>query len=77
MAEVVKNIFARGLSGQLGDQVVFRNLRDGRTIVCAKPDFSGRKLSREQKEHHKRFQEAAAYARRAESRSMPNSRPGR
>ena len=42
MAQVVDNIFARGLSGKLGDQVVFRRLRDGRTIVCVKPDFSHR-----------------------------------
>ena len=62
MAQVVNNIFARGLSGKLGDQVVFRTLRDGRTIVCAKPDFSSRKLSQDQKHHHKRFKEAAAYA---------------
>jgi hypothetical protein len=65
MAQVVNNIFARGLSGKLGDQVVFRHLRDGRTIVCTKPDFSRRKLSREQKEHHKRFKQAAAYAQSA------------
>jgi hypothetical protein len=63
MAKVRDNILVRGLSGKLGDQVVFRILRDGRTIVCNKPDFSNRKLSRDQKEHHKRFKQAAAYAR--------------
>ena len=63
MAKVRDNILVRGLSGKLGDQVVFRILRDGRTIVCNKPDFSNRKLSRDQKEHHKRFKAAAAYAR--------------
>lgn len=63
MAEVRDNILVRGLSGKLGDQVVFRMLRDGRTIVCVKPDFSNRKLSKDQKEHHKRFKQAAAYAR--------------
>jgi hypothetical protein len=70
MAKVIDNILVRGLSGKLGDQVVFRRLRDGRTIVCNKPDFSKRKLSRDQKEHHKRFQTAAAYAREA-SRTNP------
>ncbi|HXQ38348.1 MAG TPA: hypothetical protein VN843_30390 [Anaerolineales bacterium] len=70
MAKVIDNIFVRGLSGKLGDQFVIRNLRDGRTIVCAKPDFSNRKLSRDQKEHHKRFKEASAYAKRA-ARSQP------
>lgn len=63
MAKVIDNILVRGLSGKLGNQVVFRRLRDGRTIVCNKPDFSSRKLSKDQKEHHKRFQAAAAYAR--------------
>ena len=70
MAKVIDNIFVRGLSGKLGDQFVIRNLRDGRTIVCNKPDFSNRKLSKDQKEHHRRFKEAAAYARSA-SRTQP------
>ncbi len=65
MAKVIDNILVRGLSGKLGDQVVIRRLRDGRTIVCAKPDFSHRKLSKRQKEHHRHFQAAAAYAREA------------
>ena len=70
MAKVIDNILVRGLSGKLGDQVVFRRLRDGRTIVCNKPDFSNRKLSKKQKEHHRRFQEASTYAREA-SRTNP------
>lgn len=68
MAKVRSNLLVQGLSGKLGDQVVFRTLRDGRTIVCAKPDFSHRKLSKNQKEHHKRFKAAAAYARDAAHR---------
>jgi len=70
MAKVRNNIFVRGLTGKLGDQVVFRTLRDGSTIVCNKPDFSNRKLSKDQKQHHKRFQAASAYAKSA-SRSNP------
>jgi len=70
MAKVIDNIFVRGLSGKLGDQFVIRKLRDGRTIVCNRPDFSNRKLSTDQKEHHKRFKEASAYAKRA-ARSQP------
>src|SRR5215208_6891103 len=70
MAKVIDNILVRGLSGKLGDQIVIRRLRDGRTIVCNKPDFSHRKLSKGQKEHHRRFQAAAAYARQA-SRTNP------
>ena len=70
MARVENNIFVRGLSGKLGGQFVLRRLRDGRTIVCNVPDFSNRKLSKEQKNHHKRFQAASAYAKKA-SRSNP------
>ena len=65
MAKVRSNILVQGLSGKLGDQVVFRHLRDGRTVVCAPPDFSNRKLSRDQKAHHSKFKEGAAYAREA------------
>jgi len=65
MARVRTNVIVEGLSGKLGDQLVFRHLRDGRTIVCAKPDFSRRVLSKDQKAHHERFRAAAAYARQA------------
>jgi hypothetical protein len=70
MARVHNNIFVRGLSGKLADQFVLRTLRDGRTVVCKIPDFSNRKLSEGQKQHHKRFQAASAYAKRA-SRTQP------
>jgi hypothetical protein len=68
MAEVRSNVLLRGTSGKLGGQVVMRILRDGRTILCNKPDFSNRKLSKDQKAHHQRFKEAAAYARSAAKR---------
>ncbi|MBE0670569.1 MAG: hypothetical protein IH588_08280 [Anaerolineales bacterium] len=70
MAKVRSNVLVRGLSGKLGDQVVFRNLRDGSTVVCVPPDFSKRKLSKDQKTHHAKFKEAAAYARDA-AKSQP------
>ena len=70
MAKVHNNIFVRGLSGKIGGQFVLRRLRDGRTIVCNIPDFSNRKLSKDQKDHHKRFKAASAYAKKA-SRSNP------
>jgi len=62
MAKVIKNLLVQGLSGKLGDQFVIRRLRDGRTILCAKPNFSRRKLSPKQKNHHQWIKEAAAYA---------------
>jgi hypothetical protein len=70
MTRVHNNIFVRGLSGKLAGQFVLRRLRDGRTAVCKIPDFSSRKLSKEQKNHHKRFKLASAYA-KAASRSNP------
>ena len=49
--------FCRGL--------VFRQMPDGSTWVSGTPDFSQRKFSKGQKNHQRRFKEAAAYARDA------------
>jgi len=68
MARIKTNVIVEGLSGKLGNQLVFRHLRDGQTIVCVKPDFSRRVLSKDQKAHHERFRAAAAYAREASLR---------
>ena len=68
MSKVRSNVLVRGVSGKLGNQVVFRILRDGSTVMCLPPDFSNRKLSKDQKEHHERFREAAAYAKVAAQR---------
>ena len=65
MAKVRHNILTAGLSGMVGKKLVFRQMQDGRTIVCARPNFSNRILSEEQRTHHSRFQQAAAYARTA------------
>ena len=65
MAKVKDNLVLRGLSGSLGKDLMLRRLRDGRTILCVKPDFSNRKFSDGQISHQQRFREAAAYARKA------------
>jgi len=65
MPKVRKNLVVNGLSGMLGDQVVFRHMRDGSTVVASKPDFSRRKFSEEQVTHQSRFREAVMYARMA------------
>jgi len=65
MARVRRNQIVQGLSGKLGDQIMFRHLQDGRTIVCRVPDFSNRVLSRDQKAHHTKFKAGAAYAKEA------------
>lgn len=44
---------------------MFRRLRDGRTILCQKPDFSRREFSKQQLSHQQRFKAAAAYAKTA------------
>lgn len=65
MAQVQKNIIVQGISGKFGGQVVFRQMRDGRTILAAVPDFSKRVLSTDQKAHHSKFRAGAAYAKQA------------
>ncbi|MCF8374078.1 MAG: hypothetical protein K9H64_20820 [Bacteroidales bacterium] len=60
MAEVKKNIITKGLSGMLGQTLVFRNMGD-RTIVASRPS-SNKIPSEAQLEQRKRFQEAVLYA---------------
>ena len=61
MAKVRHNNFTMGLSGKFGN-IVFRQMKDGRTVVAAAPDFSNRKFSKEQQAHQSRFKKAAEYA---------------
>jgi len=65
MAKVKQNAILQGISGILDKELVFRQMKDGRTIISTKPDFSNRTFSKEQLAHQRRFQEAAAYARDA------------
>ena len=64
MAKVKRNKFTMGLSGKFGN-IVFRQMKDGRTIVATAPDFTDRVFSEEQLTHQSRFQQAVAYAREA------------
>ncbi|MDR2563797.1 MAG: hypothetical protein LBC98_07625 [Prevotellaceae bacterium] len=63
MAISRNNVITFGLSGKVGDILVFRQ-KDGQTIVAKAPRQSG-KLSEKQKEHRKRFQQAVIYAKAA------------
>ncbi len=65
MAKVKNSLLLEGLIGTLGKDLVFRQMKDGSTIVSTKPNFSHRKFSREQLSHQQRFREATAYARQA------------
>jgi len=70
MAQVIDNLITEGLSGKLGKRLVIRHMRDGRTIIATRPDYTGHAWTADQQVHHSRFQEAAAYARQA-SKSNP------
>jgi hypothetical protein len=63
MAKSKGNVITFGLSGKVGDLLVFRQ-RDGQTIV-AKLAESPKKSSEKQKEHRKLFQRATIYAKAA------------
>jgi hypothetical protein len=63
MAKSKNNVVTYGLSGKIGDLLVFRQ-RDGQTIVSKIPQQSG-KASAKQKAQRKRFQQAVIYAKTA------------
>lgn len=65
MAKVKKNVVVRGVSGKVGE-LVFRQLRDGSTVVAVKQDFSRRKFSKAQVAHQARMKEAALYGKEAQ-----------
>ena len=64
MAKVNDNLFMNRLSGQLGDQIIIKRGRGGRTIICKKPTFrEDREFSPAQLARQQAFREAATYAR--------------
>jgi hypothetical protein len=65
MAKVKRNVILQGISGVIDKTLVFRQMRDGTTILSAAPDFSRRVFSKGQLTHQSRFQQAALYARYA------------
>ena len=60
MAIIRDNLVTEGMSGMLGDMLVFKNLR-GKTIVCKRPSRP-RKQSASQKENRNKFREASRWA---------------
>lgn len=64
MAKVGDNIVTTGLSGKLGNLLVFRN-RGGKTIVSKAPGKRQTEWSEAQLQHRLRFQEAVLYAKNA------------
>lgn len=71
MAKVSNNIVMQGLSGLLGNQLLIRQDKAGRTIIGAKPRFkANRVFSATQKEHQHAFREAVAYAQSARDEAV-------
>jgi hypothetical protein len=64
MAESKNNVITRGLSGKIGDMIVFSN-RHGKTIVSNKPKERSGVQSEVQKAHKAKFQQAVIYAKAA------------
>ncbi len=63
MATVRNNIVIKGLSGSLGDQLVIKNDKAGRTIVAVKPEFNPNyAFSEAQMAVQEKFREATVYA---------------
>jgi len=62
MAKVNGNIFMDRLTGMLGDQMIIKQVRGGRTIISKKASFIGeREFSPAQLAQQQAFREAAAY----------------
>jgi hypothetical protein len=61
LAKIKKNIVTSGLSGKLGNDLVFRQV-NGQTIVSSAPVKSEKDPSPAQDAHREKFKEAAIYA---------------
>lgn len=68
MAKVHNNVLLRGISGLVGDQLVLKRDKAGRTILSNKPHFrEDRVFTPAQQAQQARFRAARAYAREAKS----------
>lgn len=66
MAKVRNNIIIQGLSGSLGDQLVIKQDKAGRTIVAVPPSANpNRVFSEAQLERQEKFRDASVYAKGA------------
>ena len=71
MAKVNQNLVTFGLSGLLGNQLVFRKGKAGSTIVSARPAYAqNRTASPSQAAHQEAFREAIAYAKSAKDEAV-------
>ncbi len=71
MAKVRNNIVMKGLSGSLGDQLVIKMDKGGRTIVSVKPTFpGGRTFNPQQVAQQEAFKQASAYAKGSKTEEL-------
>jgi hypothetical protein len=71
MAKVRNNIIIQGLSGSLGDQLVIKQDKAGRTIVGVAPSFDpNRTFTEAQTEQHDKFRNASIYAKGAKGEEV-------
>ncbi|MDR1526080.1 MAG: hypothetical protein LBS46_00220, partial [Dysgonamonadaceae bacterium] len=63
MAKQARNVVTYGLSGKIGDLLIFRQVK-GKTVISRVPERS-RKASEKQTAHRQRFQQAVIYAKAA------------
>lgn len=70
MAKVYKNIVTQGLSGKLGDQIVFRTSKGGQTIVAVKPVYTEHDFNESQLAQQQAFRNAIAYAKSAKDETV-------
>ncbi|MCE9645288.1 MAG: hypothetical protein K8S20_04750 [Chloroflexi bacterium] len=71
MAKVRNNIVIKGLSGSIGDQLVIKQDKAGRTIVAASPaDDPNRVFTAAQRQVQEKFREASAYAKEAKDQEV-------
>ncbi len=61
MAKIRKNIIVQGFSGILGDQLIIKQDKAGRTILAVPPTLDpNRTYSEAQQAQHQKFRDAAA-----------------
>jgi selenophosphate synthetase-related protein len=66
MAKIRKNIIIQGFSGTLGDQLIIKQDKAGRTILAVPPTVDpNRTYSEAQQAQHQKFRDAATYAKGA------------
>ena len=71
MAQVRNNIIIKGLSGSIGNQLVFKQDKAGRTIVGAPPSIDpDRTYSEAELERQEVFRDATVYAKGAKGEAV-------